>query len=270
MARNLYNNRYKDHYKSQERRKIYLRVLFYSGVVAILLCLGIYAFFFANLFDVREIRVQGSDIIDHAQISTKVDEFLDQRRFFIRRRDNSLLVSTDLISQTLASSFPRIRTISVKRVTRHALEVTFQERTASGIWCNYENQCYYFDENGVAYLHAEPSSGYIFTVIEDKRDKRLSLGNTILESQWLSLFPKIKDLLVQNDIHMTRFIIPSNSWDEFDIQTPEGPKILMNATTDTTAQIQALAKLLQKKITPDAFRGLEYIDLRIQDRIYYK
>ena len=59
------------------------------------------------------------------------------------------------------------------------------------------------------------------------------------------------------------------SEERLNVKTSEGWEIYFNTADDLDWQVQELALVLEKQITPEKRRNLEYIDLRFS-RVYYK
>jgi len=79
-----------------------------------------------------------------------------------------------------------------------------------------------------------------------------------------------EELLPRAGVNVAELTIPPDSYDEFDARTAEGWKIMFGNSTNIEEQISALATFLKEKIKPEQRAKLQYVDLRIQDRIYYK
>jgi hypothetical protein len=71
------------------------------------------------------------------------------------------------------------------------------------------------------------------------------------------------------NLNLTDFIIKSQSVGDLEILTPEGWLIYLDITHPADIQIDALKRVLQEEIKENRSR-LEYIDLRVPNRAYYK
>ena len=65
------------------------------------------------------------------------------------------------------------------------------------------------------------------------------------------------------------FFLPPGSF-EFWIKAKEGWYIYLDKESDIPTQLVALKKFLDEKLLADQRQKLEYIDLRVNTRIYYK
>ena len=96
------------------------------------------------------------------------------------------------------------------------------------------------------------------------------LGSRVNSEEWTKNIIMARELLLKIGVSVAEFSIPSGSFDEFDAKTAGGWKILFNNSTDITKQIISLGVLFRDQLPAEKRTGLQYIDLRIQDRIYYK
>ena len=140
-----------------------------------------------------------------------------------------------------------------------------------GLWClAMPDVCYYFDKNGVAYAETGSSEGFILISVKDNRERQIRLGESVAPLDWISNIDTARELLKEGGLDISGFVIPADGFDEFDAKTSFGWPILFSHSTDVGKQISVLFNVLKNKITSSQRVSLEYIDLRIQDRIYYK
>jgi hypothetical protein len=134
----------------------------------------------------------------------------------------------------------------------------------------WEGKCFYFDRNGVAYAEAGQSSGFLILNVADYRGRAIALGSAVASEEWFKNIIAAGELLPKIGVNAAEFSIPSGSFDEFDAKTAQGWKIMFSTSTDVAKQISSLGVLFRDKLPASVRAGLQYVDLRIQDRIYYK
>ncbi len=241
------------------------------GAILVVCGLIVYAIFFANLFDIRTVKINGPDTVAHQELQNIIDDWLDTRIVGIARRNNSLLFSSQKLSSLIADHYTKISDVSIQRHGLHELELSFSDRKPLGIWCiTAQSSCFYFDQDDIAYSESGTTSGYVYTTIDDQRERTLALGDLVADRELINYIMGTRDQLQSLGLSITEFEIPKASYQEFQAKTSEGWLVMFNTTTDITKQIQALSDLLKTKISADQRQHLEYIDLRIQDRIYFQ
>lgn len=268
--------KYKDELKTKKHKKLVVKLVGFLAVGIAVFAGLVYFLFFADIFDVRAINIDTPDGLRES-LSGAVNDWLSAGFWGLTRRNNIFFVSSAKLVSKLAEQFPKLESIKINRDFMHGLLLSATERKPVGIWCQAsQDGCFYFDKNGIAFAETQPSSGFLITNVIDKRQREIKLGSEIISLDWFEKIMSARGLLDKIDINVSEFIIPADSFDEFDAITAEGLpaqagwKIMFSTQTDIEKQISTLATFLKEKIKPDQRSGLQYIDLRIQDRIYYK
>lgn len=263
--------KYKDELKTKKRKKLFLRLIVLVIVGIIGLIGTMYGLFFVGLFDVRNVTVKAPDGL-HADISSTVNGWLASGFWKLNKGGNILFLSLDELASQLAKQFPKLEAIKITKNLPHALIISAGERKPIGILCLASERCFYFDETGIAFSEVQPSTGFLILNISDQRSRvrESKLGDEVVTQDWLLNIAKAKELLAKIDVNVSEFVIPADSFDEFYAKTSEGWKILFSNSTNITKQISSLAVFLRDKLTANNRTQLQYVDLKIQDRIYYK
>ena len=142
-----------------------------------------------------------------------------------------------------------------------------EERDTLGVWCK-SGDCFYFDKNGVIFEQAPRSFGSLVISIEDARDIEANLGSAVLDKNQVEFSSAVHGIIGRNFPFSSRtFFITKEA--EYEILTSENWRLLLNKNEDSEYQLSNLKHLLDKEI--QSRRGeLEYIDLRLGNKVYYK
>jgi hypothetical protein len=263
--------RYKSEYKAQKRRKVLWKVSAVSGGIVIVVAGFIYLLFFSKFADVRAVAVNGAETIEQTDLNSAVSDWLSVKFLTISRKNNLLFLSSKKLATYLSDKFPKLESVEVSKKLPHSLSVTVVERKPVGVWCLVSaGKCFYFDKNRIAYATTSGSSGFLLANIGDERNRDVSLGGEIAGDVWVNNLLLARDLLTKNAVNVQALTIPAGSFDEFDAVTSEGWKIMFSNQTDIARQINSLSIFLKDKIKPEQRAKLQYVDLRIEDRIYFK
>jgi hypothetical protein len=162
------------------------------------------------------------------------------------------------------------------------LDISVEERNAIGVWCDkprtyadidadlrrQTSVCFYFDKYGVIFEQAPKSTGSLILAVEDERNFDPSLGATVLTSAEITFFEEAKGLISRNfPFNAQLFIITQKS--EFEFITSENWRVLLNKNETPEYQLSNLKYLLDEEIK-NRRPELDYVDLRLGNRIYYK
>lgn len=262
--------KYKDELKIKKRKKLILRLGVFVVIAIVGLAGAVYILFFAELLNVRNVTIETPDGL-RADVGKAVDNWLESGFWKLTQGNNILFLSANELASELARQLPKLESAKIAKKLPHEIIVSVSERKPAGIWCLAKrDKCFYFDKSGAAFSETQPSSGFLILNIIDRRARDLKLGEKAATDDWLANIVGAKKLLMKNEIDVTEFVIPVDSFDEFHAKTAEGWKIMFSNQTNIEKQISALATFLKEKISPSQRSTLQYIDLRIQDRIYYK
>jgi len=99
--------KFKDQLHLKKRKKILKRGLFFLLIVLVVVGAGIYVLFFARLLDVREVRIEVRG--DHGEeLGQAINDWLDDDFLKIKKRNNTLILSSDTLATDLMALFPRM------------------------------------------------------------------------------------------------------------------------------------------------------------------
>lgn len=268
--------RYKDELKAKKRKKLLAGAVGFGLLIVAGAIGAVYLLFFARLLDVRNITIESSEEL-YAGIDSAVTDWLGSGLWGLTKRSNILFWSDDALASRLITQIPELESVAITRDFPHTLVISVKERKPEGVWClsaqaglSGQDWCFYFDKNGVAFGESRPSDGFLILNVIDQRSRELNLGDRVAEGVWITNIIKARESLAKNNINVSAFVIPPDSFDEFHAKTAEGWKIRFGNQTDIESQINALAVFLKEKISASQRASLQYVDLRIQDRIYYK
>ncbi|HCB36523.1 TPA: hypothetical protein DEP31_03630 [Candidatus Azambacteria bacterium] len=130
-------------------------------------------------------------------------------------------------------------------------------------------KCFYVDGEGVVFEEAPLTFGALIVLVKDFSGDEISLGARIAEPKFIEFILDARDWLAKNsDVSLAEFSI-----DKEDRQlrglTSEEWQIVFNESQTAAEQGFIIKKVLEQEIK-DKRRDLEYFDLRIENRIYYK
>ena len=167
---------------------------------------------------------------------------------------------------SLRESFPKILSIEIKKISPDGLKITISEREVSGIWCGAN--CFYFDEEGVGFEESPRSVGSLILSIVDERKETRELGDTVLVMEQAEFFRDLKELIDNNfSFAIKNFTIRGNGGIE--LLTSGGWRILLDRNASAEFQLSNLKYIFDEEIKTRQ-NELEYVDLRLGNRVYYK
>ena len=107
-------------------------------------------------------------------------------------------------------------------------------------------------------------------LIKDYSGRDYKIGENIFEEKTMNFISQTKEFLLSEiNLKVVDFDVLSFPADDMKVITSEGWYILFNLQKEAEEQLSALKGVLEEKIK-DQRENLEYVDLRIENRVYYK
>ncbi|MBI4158265.1 MAG: hypothetical protein HY505_01415 [Candidatus Yanofskybacteria bacterium] len=258
------NIKYKDGLAEKRRRVWVLKTLFFVGLVIAIVGFVLYLLFFSGFLEIKELSVSGLDKVNSNKFHDELNKRLNSKWLgFIEYQRNVLFFSSEDFKAEIFAVFPEIKEISVSKEPPHALNFNVIERATAGIWC-FVDDCKYFDKEGVLWGEAAKSSGFLILSVDDLRQDSGNIDQALLE-----IIILISGKLAEINIFVSKFMIPSDFIGDFSTFTSSGYELLFSTDSDISKQLEVLEIFLAEKKDNFDFK-LQYIDLRINGRVYYK
>lgn len=264
------SQKYQAQYRSEKRKTATMRL----GVVAVVLGAvvgGIYYWFFwSSAFGVKEIAIRQNSSTKEEEIRKVTDSYLEEKKWLVPRRRNILLVSEGGVAKRLAANFPALKNIKTEKKYWHGLIISAQKRETEGIWCFAKNgNCYYFDKEGLAFALAPESTGTLWVIVKDQRHQAVELGKEVGDSALRQQIAQLKQDLEKTKIGVVYLTIPEELF-RINAVTTEGWQIYFNNGENLSEQVKTLNIFLGNKVAPEQRNLLQYVDLRVPNRVYFK
>lgn len=257
--------------KKRRRKRVAFLVVFVVLAIAAVL---VYSLFFSGWLSIRNVEISGNIEISKDEVSKTAEGHIEKQYLFglIKPYSNILFTSSETIEHSLKDKYPLIETANVnKKLFSRNLSIELKEREAVGVYCKSGAEtCFYFDSNNILFKESPRFSGQLFLVVEDSRNREFKLGDSFDDAELIENVFETKRIIDElRIIEYQNFFLPENSFD-FWVKTKAGWSVYLDKETDIASQLIALKKFLNEKLSPDRGQTLQYIDLRINNRIYYK
>jgi cell division septal protein FtsQ len=230
----------------------------------------IYVVFFSEFLEINSIDIGGNEIISNDSILERINPEISGEYLGFIRKNNLLLIRTNKIKTNVLNDFKIIREIKIKRRFPDGLKISVIERHPQLVFCG-AGQCFLIDEKREAYDNFNGENDNNFIILTDESCKGINLGDLIAEPNYIEYIKGIREgltglgLEVENDFRTVSFISK-----DIRVKTKEGWEIYFNEDVPLEKEISMLKIVLDNKITEEQRKDLEYIDLRIDNKIFYK
>jgi len=260
--------------RARKKTKIFIKIFYWFCLLAFIGATG-YVLFFSPFLNINEINVSGTESIDPGLIREEIFADLSGNYFKYLNKSNIILFGSGSISGDILDKFKNIKSISFKRIFPNKLDVLIVERKAALILCSGDS-CYVLDEKGVAFKNTSRESMDFneneLLILNNGNNDQVSIGKEALDPSYISYISELNDKIKNEmDFYLEREFNVSQivSGDIF-AKTSEGWTLEFSKNINVNKEIEMLKVVLDGKIPRDKRTGLEYIDLRIDNKVFYK
>lgn len=257
------------------RRSFALAALFLAlaGIAALIYILRF------PYWQIKHIEITGSETLSEDDLRLTAEDELRGSRFYFVPRKAIFAVEGKELSAAITSKFPKIAELEVKKIFPDSLSLTVREREFFGIYCNDLNaatstftgepDCVYLDQSGFAYEKAPAVTGFLIVKVSTDRGV-LQIPSHLVEPELMERMRKISDAFAENSgVTIVGYNLLSKVPSEIRAVTREGFEIWLKSDDDFARAAQILKKVLEAEVK-DRKPQLQYVDLRLGNKVFYK
>lgn len=242
------------------------------GIISIATVGILGSMFWGGHFEVQNIEVLGTREDVQAEIEKTAWEIIN-RDAVLSEATNVFLVPRRRMEEILSEVFPIIRTVHVLRELPGNVRIVVQERVPVALL--FAGGTYYsLDETGLMFEIVPPETLQErgLPVLRDQRnDVDLSINQQVVLPEVLStLHTVITTLPERFSITINYVEIPAIGTQELHIATHEDWMLLIDTTRSLDDQFTVMAKVFTELLSEDERAQLEYLDLRVAGKAFYR
>lgn len=229
---------------------------------------GIFYFMFlSGHFTIRDVKISGLETIPREEILINLNKIFNQKKFGVLGSNNYFIFPGAKLQASLREQFPKIGLVRIEKINPDGINIVINERKAIGVWC-YKISCFYFDKGGVVFEEAPKSTGSLMLSIDDEAANSAELGDVVLRDGDVEFFQSVQGITVRSfSFGVKGFLITPDG--EFEVTTTEDWQIFLDKSESPQYQLSNLKYVLDEEVKTRR-RELEYVDLRLGNRVYYK
>ncbi len=291
-------------FQKKRYRKTSLKKYFYGGLFLSLIIGLIYFIIWSPYLRVESIGIEGS-----VSYSQEIREMVQKKiagTFFKGGLPRKSIVLTPInqIRDDILERYSEIKDVVVVRQWPNTLNIQIQQRENIGVWCQIEyrekepfelvgedeelelatsteeivekereiNQCFHFDSEGVIFREAPLISGSLILNVYGTKSP-VKIRDKVISEEMIKFILDVREDLPE--IKIASESLPEVvdfeiiSLEDLRVTTAQDWQIYFNPTYSVELQLEALRIVIEKEIK-ETLSSLEYIDLKIQGRVYYK
>jgi cell division septal protein FtsQ len=179
------------------------------------------------------------------------------------RQGNLITINTARIASDLAVADPALRNITVTRSWPSGIRVEAVQKQPALGWST-GNQKYLLDRDGTI-IGLLPASSQL-TIVTDGSNLPVTIGQRVVTASFVSFCTDTLSLLPANGITVTGLSVRETTFDLY-VQTAKGYYLIFDTKRYPADEIADLKQVL---ITLNGKVPIQYIDMRINGKAYYK
>ncbi len=247
----------------------WLSVVLLVALIVVPVGLFLWMVFSTDLF-----RVQALAILDGREHTTiEAERLINEELNHVPMQRTIFFVDPEVLENRLLRELPQLRTVHIERKLPATLRVVLQEKTP--VLLLLSNGSYYFvDEAGVPYEKAELHNlpGVVLPTVKNAdQTATVELGGSAVAPEFVAFLQHIMEHLEDTiSAKVAEIRIPSLAAREVHVILDTNWVIKFDVTRDPAGQLAILGRIVKEMLPPEEQGRLEYIDLRIPNRVYYK
>lgn len=251
---------------------LFSHFIFRLLVVCFIGVLG-YVLFFSEYLKITKIGISGLNELKAEDLQSELESQMEGKFLNLLPKNNFLFFSKNRTENILEDKFKKIRTAEAEKKFPDEISIQIDERKALLVWCAGED-CFLMDENGVAYSNADFNSPELsqnnLIKIEDASRRSVAIGENVINSKYEQYALAVKDALKDKKFEANGYFTPSRVADELDVRTQQGVEIYLSTQFPLESAMHTLDVVLDKEISKEQREKLAYIDLRSENKVFYK
>lgn len=250
------------------------RIFFYF----LLLCFlgaAVFVLFFSPYLGISEISISGTRNIDEDEVRNIAEDGLSGKYLGFIPKNNMMIARSGSLSQDIKGRFRLIKDVRIDKKFPDTLRISVLEHEMKLILCS-SGSCYYADESGslfpVGMFSKEEIKEENYAVLNDTSGADIDQKNDMLSAESMNFMFAVRNAMDERlNIGLEREMeTPSRVSSDLRVITKEGWKVFFNEEIDPEKEIEMLRIVLDGKIDKERRGDLEYVDLRADNKVFYK
>lgn len=257
----------REHGREKRKRRILRNfILIAIGVLFVADGVG-YFVFRTRFFRTSDIEVVGNKEIPTQDVLTAIRAqiFSDTYLKYVFGFNNMLIWPERF--DNINKLIPNIRVVEVeKSYFKKKILVRVFERENYGVWCMEQGvqKCFSFDSEGIIFSRGMPSEGSLIYNIRDYSDRDLGILLRVLPIDKFNYVKEIFEVADAAGLNYKYLEIQDLKLEEVKIVSSSGPEILFSLRFSPVFALSAIEEIGEE------ISKLEYVDFRVENKVYYK
>lgn len=251
-------------HREKERAKIY-RYIGFTVALAVLIVAPVLALRSPNL-QITNVEVSGNNIVKAEEVRQIILDNLKGFYLWFIPKSSLIFYPNSLIQKKITSAYPRLLTADVSLANLHTIATAVIEREPYALYCS--SSCFFMDSTGFIFAEAPDFSDDVYLIYKSEPEDYDPLGTQFVSSEEFSKLDKFASALERFSME-PKYLI--KKVDEYAVVIRGGAEVRWRADQNLDTLESDLGSFLQtSRLNPTAVSNLSYIDLRFENKVFYK
>lgn len=258
----------------RKRRSSLFKFLFFVLVLVILVAGSAYLLKRPEVM-IKNIILDGNETVPTEEIVGFVREKLSGSYFFVFPRSSIFIYPQRQIEESIPLKFTKIENVEVVFNSFDSISVTVKERNPKALWCGENRleggipECFFLDEKGLLYTRSPAFTGDVYFRFYGPLGEGSSIGQHFLPESKFKEISFFLQFLMESDIQAVELAVGNEN--DYELYLENGTKVLFAQDGDLSLILDNLQSiLLSDDLKEHGTVGIDYIDLRFGNKVYYK
>lgn len=222
---------------------IFLVFIFFDGII--------YFVFYSSFFQIKNIIIPDS-------VNPGIVEILQNLN---NRNIISLNISN--VEAEISEKFPEVKGLTITRGLPSTLKIAFQEREPRLVWQS-GGRSFLVDSSGAIYKETDVAIN--LPIVKDNNNIPVQNGKTVASENFINFVIELSTNFNQTTgFKITQFEVNETIF-QVEVLTDQGWKVIFDTTRKASEQLADLMTFLKDHKS----EVTQYIDLRVEGRVYFK
>lgn len=232
----------KEHIQKEEKPKDFKTFFLkkdgpaYTGIIFLLAACSLYIIFGTKYFYLKNIDIQGNKNITQEEIKNLLDNYLNQKKFYIIPNNNWFTINGEKAASTIKEGITNkfaLAELSLDKKWPNTLQVNIKERIPGLVWIS-NDQYYYLDIDGMPSQKIEDKQGINadFPVINDSNNAPVEINKQVVSKNIIDFILLLEDKFPASVLKIKSYIIPKITCQEIQYKMEKIFEEEINKTKD--------------------------------------
>lgn len=245
---------------------------FHRSLSCILLIIFIaifYFVFYSTYFDIKNVVLIDNKKITAGQVEQIYDGVAEDRRWILFSGKNIIVFNSPRLEYDLLEEIPMVEKVATEKKYPNILKIKIKEVEPVAIWMTGSKTYYINSEGLVGYeIFNASEEKNTLPLVKDNSGREIAPREKVTSEAIMSFIKTIADdLNERTGLAYDSFVLPSGAAEEVHLKTDQGYNVYFSLHRDALSQLNDLAMVIDSEVKG---KEVDYIDLRIENWVYYK